>query len=123
MTKIFLVCDGGKKNGFIYGSFKIFDENREKLDHEQFYLGDGTSNEAEYKTLLNGLRYIHDNYNPKKVVVIMDSKLVVMQSQNLWNCNYEHLDILRKEVQKYNKYFIIEFQHVKRDKIVKMLGH
>ena len=61
------------------------------------FLGEGedmTCNLAEYKGLIEGLRFIGDNFEkmkPSKIIVRGDSQLVVNQSGGKWKVNADNL--------------------------------
>lgn len=61
------------------------------------YVGDNnTNNEAEYTGALELLKRAAAE-GIRKIHVIGDSKLVVMQAQSKWKCNKEHLAKLRQQ--------------------------
>ena len=54
-------------------------------------LGTGTNNEAEYCGLLLGMREARDRYKLGKLIIRMDSALVVNQVNGKWKCKAENL--------------------------------
>jgi ribonuclease HI len=78
-------------------------------------IGEGTSNIAEYRAAIEGLKRAKD-LGAKKVELRMDSELVVRQIEGLYKINSEHLKPLYSEVmtllQSFTKYTV---KHVRRD--------
>jgi ribonuclease HI len=123
--KLTIICDGGRRSDVAYGSYKLLDATGSLLEHNQAMFGDGTSNEAEYKTLITALRKVVKEYpDVEHVDIYMDSALVVNQVQDEWNCNFDHLKKLKGAVETLlTNVPSYEFHLVKRDKMVRWLGH
>lgn len=102
MTDVFeIVFDGGSKGnpGKAYGSYDI-ERNGELFERKiEMQYGDNmTNNQAEYISLIRGLRAIAENpsVDPAKAKVIIrgDSKLVISQITGVWkvkNANMQPL--------------------------------
>jgi ribonuclease HI len=93
--ELVLYCDGGRRgDGSSYGSVRL---NGRVLRRE---FGPGTSNEAEYKALVNALhmarRAVERGSQPDVVVIRMDSELVRNQVLGNWRCAAPHLRALRQ---------------------------
>ena len=71
-----------------------------------------TNNEAEYRSLIEALKFSIDK-NITNVNVFMDSKLVVNQVQNKWKINYPHLQQLKNQVDQINITFTVK--HIRRE--------
>lgn len=118
-----LVTDGGKRSGITYGSFKVFDDDGNELKHRQFVIGYGTSNQAEYIALRNGLTWCMKN-NIKNVKVFLDSDLVYNHLVNGWRCNYNHLCIERNHIFEMMNFFNdLRLEKVSHKLIKGYLGH
>lgn len=60
---------------------------------------DMTNNEAEYKALIIAIEYIkRANAGKEKCIITIDSDLVFGHVIKGWNCNFDHLRILRDRV-------------------------
>ena len=120
-----IICDGGKRRDVAYGSFKIFDDSGNLLDHGQRIFGDNTSNSAEYLILYSALlRAKVIKVRKGHVTILSDSDLVVHQLQGTWNCNYAHLQVMRDAIRKeLSDYYDWEIKKVSRNIIVGHLGH
>lgn len=92
--------------------------------HRSFFYAKETcisSNVAEYLSLINGLKWVDEKSNlVTELEVIGDSKLVVNQVNNEWECRAEHL---RKYVQeafslivRLRKRMKVELRWVRREK-------
>jgi probable phosphoglycerate mutase len=100
-----IVFDGGSLGnpGKGYGSYEI-SANGSPVDRQtEIQYGDGvTNNQAEYLTLIHALRWLKEHLGSEagtaSVVILGDSKLVLMQSQGKWKVNNEGLRPLNREV-------------------------
>ena len=95
-----VVTDGGKKDGLVYGSFKVYDDKGHEVGHRQWIYGLGTSNQAEYRALIVALTWCL-NHDIMSVVVIMDSKLIINQVLENWECRnviLKQLNLRAKEL-------------------------
>lgn len=118
-----IFCDGGKRSGILYGSYKIFKDDATLLFHRQLVFGDGTSNEAEYLSLLSALRKAK-TFGSDTVTVLTDSELVKRQLTGESACNAEHLKILKEIVEKEMENFeSVTVKNVSRNIIKQHLGH
>lgn len=72
------------------------------------------SNYAEYKALINALKYA-SKLEIKDLYVEGDAKIVIDQINNNCNVRYERIKLLHKEVNKLKTNFnFIQFQHIYR---------
>lgn len=119
-----VICDGGKRSGIAYGSYKIFSDEAVLLEHKQIVWGEKTSNESEYLTMLMAIRKSKSMRNgcDENINILTDSNLVKEQVAGNWNCNYKHLEILRNKIREEldDK---ITIKHVSRNVIFQQLGH
>lgn len=124
-----LVCytDGGynnvsKTNG--YGSFRIYDPALDVIIRLKFDTIN-SSNEAEYQTMIELLKYLLEFYPlESNVSIYSDSKMMVNQLNKLWQVRAENLmplylmaDTL---MEKFNN---ITLTWVGRSNLVRELGH
>jgi ribonuclease HI len=74
-----------------------------------------SNNEAEYETLLHGLR-LSASLGIKRLLVYGNSAVVINQVNKSWDRNKENMDAYCLEVHKLeNKFYGLEFHHVVRD--------
>ena len=74
-----------------------------------------SNNEAEYETLLNGLR-LAVSLGIKRLLVYGDSLLVIQQVNKEWDINNDTMDAYIEEIRKLeNKFSGLEIHHVDRD--------
>jgi ribonuclease HI len=74
-----------------------------------------SNNEAEYETLLHGLR-LAASVGIKRLLVYGDSAVVINQVNKSWDRNKENMEANCLEVRKLeNKFYGLEFHHVVRD--------
>jgi ribonuclease HI len=88
-----LYCDGAAKNNpgpSGCGAVLYLTMPESKVEMVQS-LGTGTNNEAEYCGLLLGMREAHERYKLDKLVIRMDSALVVNQVKGQWKCKAKNL--------------------------------
>lgn len=119
-----VICDGGKKGGIAYGSYKIYTALGELIEHKQVVWGEKTSNEAEYLTMLMALRKSKQFLTEDESVIniLTDSSLVKEQVAGNWQCNYEHLKVLRDKIRE-ELNDNVTIIHVARNIIYQHLGH
>lgn len=118
-----IVVDGGRKGGISYGSFKVYDDCGNEVTHNQFIIGESTSNQSEYLSLLSSMVWCL-GHEIKMVTVLMDSKLVVNQTNGGWQCFNDNLKPLLKKVQRTKRQFErFEINHIERRYIFQKLGH
>jgi len=118
-----MMCDGGRKKEYAYGSFKVWDEEGELVYEEWKIFDDITSNESEYAILVAGLDWLVEN-NIKKIIIYSDSALVVNQILGEWDCKHDHLQAyltqIREREPKFEKLKVMKVT----GKLVKhFLGH
>jgi ribonuclease HI len=74
-----------------------------------------SNNEAEYEALLHGL-CLAASLGIKRLLVYIDSAVVINQVNKSWDRNKENMDAYCLEVRKLeNKFYGLEFHHVVRD--------
>lgn len=125
-VSLILIADGGKKQDISYGSYKVYDAEGNLLFHKQLVHGFGTSNSAEYLTLLSALTFILAEWKDTEITlhIMMDSQLVVNQVNMNWVCNKEHLRTFRDRILNLIPCFqSFTIRYTPREFIVSHLGH
>lgn len=137
-----LYVDGGGQHKNTYFSFKVFLQGKSKpLYHMNRFLlrnlglellplnisttdaqGNETNNIAEYAALYYGLLWFLENIGPKPLIVYQDSQLVIRQVNGEYQCKQKHLQSWHTAVC-LNLWPNLTLTHVKREKIVPILGH
>jgi ribonuclease HI len=105
----------------------IEDENGTPLRTFHRWLGKATNNQAEYEALIDGLKAVAD-WNPDRLEVYLDSKLVVEQVNGNWKVKEPELKQLHARATELLKQFgeRVSVRHVGRgenkiaDKLVNM---
>jgi ribonuclease HI len=130
MKDIVAYVDGGANNRTKsggYGSYAVFGED-ELIHAETFLLPAKTSNQAEYMSLIELLKFTkkHRNGNGRsKWTIYCDSRLTVFQVTNGWKVNEPTL----KELNKIAKELLTPMKKdvriiwTPRKNILKVLGH
>ncbi|HEY70316.1 MAG TPA: ribonuclease HI family protein [Anaerolineae bacterium] len=131
--KVTLVFDGGSKGnpGPTYGSYWLTSRGLKQEPVQRMVWGEGTNNEAEYRSLIQGLRGLlkrlrKKGIDAKKIALLIkgDSKLVLNQVAGNWKTKNPRLRELRDEALPLTKRFgEIRFVHQERSESVKILGH
>jgi len=130
-----LTFDGGSRGnpGPAYGSFRArgsgVAEPLQILRRLRF--GDGTNNEAEYWSLLEGLRWTLDQARRRRLSpgdleldVLGDSLLVIRQLQGAWKARDARMRSLRDETAELLAHFgKVRLQHRPRARSVAEFGH
>lgn len=104
-TTLVIAADGGSRgNPGIAGSGTvIMNQGGETIHEYADFLGDSyTNNYAEYRALINGLRFAVAR-GAQRVVVRMDSKLVVEQLSGRWkikNADMQQLALIAKKLER-----------------------
>ena len=94
----------------------IEDENGMRLRGLHRWLGVTTNNEAEYRALIEGLRAVKD-WNPDRLEIYLDSKLVVEQMNGAWKIKARELMPLNMEAKELLRQFPdVRIAHVERSK-------
>jgi len=75
----------------------IEDENGMRLRALHRWLGTMTNNQAEYHALIDGLKAVRE-WNPDRLEIILDSKLVVEQVKGTYRIKDAQLKTLHAEV-------------------------
>lgn len=118
-----VVCDGGRRGGIAYGSFAIYNDLGIEVEHQQFVIGNGTNNQAEYAALVVALTWCVKN-NVMNIVVMSDSLLMVNQVLGTYECLNEGLKPLLKRVKRLQKQFkSFRIKHINNRYIKQKLGH
>jgi ribonuclease HI len=118
-----IISDGGNKDYIPYGSYKILDDYGNLIAHRHIVFGYGTSNLAEYSSMIAGVRRARD-IGCKDIVIFTDSLLVKNQVEGNWECNYDYLRSARDKLRDLLKSFLSwKITKVSRNIIVAQLGH
>lgn len=131
--KLALIFDGGSRGnpGQGYGSFRLTVDG-EHLEIDELDFGDNvTNNQAEYGTLIEGLKtaieYLQDHgYSPSiaSIDIHTDSKLVVEQVNGRWKVRHDGLKPLCAEARSLlNKFGRATLTWHPRKESVRVLGH
>lgn len=128
-----LVFDGGSKGnpGPAYGSYHIRPWTDEEGTTERLNFGLGTNNEAEYLSLIGGLRSLRAflrgrgaDLNAVELELRGDSQLVMRQLQGKWKAKDERMRVLRDEARGLLSGFRkVKFVEQPRQDSVDLLGH
>ena len=119
--------DGGAKPnpGSLYGSFKVFKNNKQTAHEHLMFVDKGSNNQAEYLALISLLDYLIGLDTDEQIVIIMDSRLVVKQVTNVFKTRNKRLTELKNIVD--NRLIqldsSIEFKHIPGKQMKIMLGH
>jgi probable phosphoglycerate mutase len=132
-SDVTLVFDGGSLGnpGKGYGSFLVEGIVQTPAPVRLEFPGRTTNNEAEYLSLLHGLRAIlrqlerdARDASSASLVVLSDSKLVVEQVSGRWKVRHEPLRPLHSEArQLLSQFGSWRLQWHSRVRSVRMLGH
>lgn len=130
-----LTFDGGSRGnpGPAYGSFRVRGESAAASVNgmRRLRFGEGTNNEAEYWTLLEGLRWVvnrarqqHLSLDSLELHVQGDSLLVIRQLQGSWKARDARMRDLRDEAAALLAPFgKVRLQHRPRSRSVAEFGH
>lgn len=146
-----LICDGGCNiiDGRMYGSYKVFKNHIDVNKQEQRFIvsehlighesridyGIGTSNQAEYLSIISALDYINmlgrigtlesDNNkdNRVKITIQTDSKLVQYTLTHRWNIIDKALTELCEILWDLLEPYTWTIQYMNRFEIKAILGH
>lgn len=132
-VNVTLVFDGGSKGnpGPTYGSYWVTSKALAQKPVQRMVWGEGTNNEAEYRSLIQGLLGVLDSIrkegsDPKQVSLLVrgDSKLVLNQMAGLWKTKSPRMRALHAEALSLIEQFgEIQFVHQERKESVRILGH
>jgi ribonuclease HI len=107
--------DGSLKLGGGGAGVLFISPRGEQLKYVFQILFEVSNNEAEYETLLHGLR-LAVSLDIKRLPVYSDSLLVVQQVNKEWNVNKDNMNAYVAEIHKLeNKFSGLEIHHVVRD--------
>ncbi len=128
-----LVFDGGSLGnpGAAYGSFSIQHAGEAPGRPERVTFGQGTNNEAEYKTLIAGLKALHRRIQETHsraedidLVIRGDSLLVIEQLKGRWKVRDARMRRLHDEAERWmNPFGRVRLLHQPRRATVRLLGH
>jgi ribonuclease H / adenosylcobalamin/alpha-ribazole phosphatase len=94
----------------------IEDDRGMRLRGLHRWLGVTTNNEAEYHALIEGLKAVRE-WNPDRIEVYMDSKLVVEQVNGRWRIKAAELQPLHRQASALLREFAdVSVQHVERER-------
>lgn len=111
-------CRGnGTADGEMYGSWI---RDVQKMEWREY--GHGTNNRAEYLTLIDALKDAQA-HGVDRVIVYMDSQLIVAQVNGEWKVKEASLKPLRDEAAALLKELKGSLRWVRRDVIFEKLGH
>jgi len=92
----------------------IEDDHGMRLQARHKWLGHMTNNQAEYHALIEGLKAVKE-WNPDRVEIFLDSKLVVEQVKGHYKIKEPSLQQLNKEVVRLLDGVPYEIKHVARE--------
>ena len=125
-----LLFDGGSQGnpGKGYGSFLVILPDGSERRRQVSFRGSVTNNQAEYRALIGGLKFLHrllgERVGQVHLEVRGDSRLVVEQVQGRWKTTSPELRALRDRAQELLAPFgSRSFVHVPREEVVRQLGH
>ncbi len=78
------------------------------------WLGQMTNNQAEYNALIEGIKAVKE-WNPDRVEIYLDSKLVVEQIKGLYKTKVPELQRLHAEARQQLQGLTYEIKHVGRE--------
>jgi len=112
-----LFCDGGSHGnpGPSGAGGLVVDERDRELDSYAVYLGEGTNNQAEYRSLIEGLDRLL-LLRPEKAEILLDSELLVRQLQGAYKVKSPLLKPLYSEaVRRLARLPQYTIRHIPRD--------
>lgn len=113
---IYINCDGGSKSnpGDCAIGIVIRDEKKNILKKYKEFIGRGTNNIAEYKSLIKALELAKE-FTLDKIHVSMDSELVIRQVTGIYKIKKIYLYKLYEKVKELEKNFnSVTYEHVYR---------
>jgi ribonuclease HI len=133
MTNYVLVFDGGSHGnpGPAYGSYRFGPKGGHLGNPRRLTFGDGTNNEAEYESLIAGVRGVLAELSARKVrpsVVRLeirgDSQLVIRQLEGTWKAKDLRMREFRDEARSLLDAFgDVRYSYQPRSRSVRLLGH
>lgn len=125
-----LVFDGGSLGnpGAGYGSYALFEHGQPGQVHRLSFSEPMTNNEAEYHTLLGGLRALLGRLGAHAANATLevrgDSQLVIQQVLGNWKAKDDRMrrlrDDVRRELSRFKRWRLVQQP---REDSVKVLGH
>lgn len=132
-TDYVLVFDGGSQGnpGPSYGSFRFGPSGGHLGNPQRLSFGEGTNNEAEYATLIAGVRAILAELKARKthasdvrLEIRGDSQLVIHQLDGTWKAKNARMLSLRDEARSLLDAFgRVRYSYQPRARSVRLLGH
>jgi ribonuclease HI len=132
-TDYVLVFDGGSQGnpGPSYGSFRFGRKGGHLGNPKRLSFGNGTNNEAEYATLIEGVKGVlaeleATKTNPSRVRLEIrgDSQLVIHQLDGSWKAKDARMRRFRDEARSLLDAFgDVHFSYQPRSRSVRLLGH
>ena len=116
-STVTIYTDGGSRGnpGPSASGFVIYDANEKIIVRSANYIGVTTNNQAEYISVKNALTYAQ-KLSAKKVVVFMDSQLVINQLNGEYKVKNRDLWPIYQSVKELSKTFgHISFNHTPRE--------
>jgi len=133
MNDYLLVFDGGSQGnpGPSYGSYRYGPKGGHLGNPRRLSLGEGTNNEAEYATLIAGVRAILGELAAGKtrpsavrLEIRGDSQLVIRQLEGVWKAKDSRMRKYRDEAWSLLEDFAdVRYSHQPRSRTVRLLGH
>ncbi|MBN2556077.1 MAG: ribonuclease HI family protein [Anaerolineales bacterium] len=128
-----LIFDGGSLGnpGKAYGSYSIKRGGGAFRKPVRCDFGRGTNNEAEYRSLIEGLRGIlaeaeQEDIPLKEINLVLrgDSQLVLNQVEGVWKAKNPRMRILRDQARELLRCMgAVTYEHHDRSLSVEILGH
>jgi ribonuclease HI len=132
-TEYVLVFDGGSQGnpGPSYGSFRFGRKGGHLGNPRRLSFGTGTNNEAEYATLIEGVKGVLDELKANKtkpsnvrLEIRGDSQLVIHQLDGSWKAKDARMRRFRDEARSLLDAFgDVHFSYQPRSRSVRLLGH
>ncbi len=117
MDELILYSDGGARGNPGDAAVGIVITKSDGTIMYQFkkYIGEKTSNQAEYRALIKGLE-LAKRYGARKLTSVMDSELVVKQMKGEYRVRNPQLKLLFQKVRTLEQGFdSVMYRHVPRD--------
>ncbi len=116
--KLIIYTDGASRGnpGISASGFNIYDENYTQIGKGIFYNGKNTNNFAEYRALIEAIKYVIKNYGIGHYLLIYsDSELLVNQIKGRYKVKDKKIKELHSELLSLLKNFVYEIKHLKRE--------
>ncbi len=96
-------------------AFVILNSKNEILAEKGEAIGIATNNKAEYIALIEGLKFLKNNFKVEKIKIQMDSELIVKQILGQYRAKDEDLKKFLAEVKINLQNFNWEIEHIRRE--------